>query len=105
MILVCMHRTRVVWNNLNPVYDEVWMLGNMQPGSVVQVEAWDRDRFSADDVLGRAAYVFKPHPQQLQVTACLDITGWSLAVAVPPSGGRRCIAMKMVAVANAAQIS
>lgn len=57
---VVQYRTRTVFRDLNPQYDEFFEMGNMQAGTVLVAEVWDKDILTPDDVLGRAQWEFAP---------------------------------------------
>jgi hypothetical protein len=56
----CSCRTRTAWKDLNPHYDEFFEVGNVPGNSQLQVEVWDKDLVTADDILGKASWVFAP---------------------------------------------
>lgn len=49
--------TRIIFNDLNPVWDETAMLlvnaDEVKANEMLSVELWDSDRFTADDMVGR----------------------------------------------------
>ncbi|EFN59404.1 hypothetical protein CHLNCDRAFT_137906 [Chlorella variabilis] len=54
------YKTRTVFRDLNPRYDEFFEMGNVPEASCLSVEVWDKDLLTQDDVMGRASWVFVP---------------------------------------------
>ncbi|KAI3669688.1 hypothetical protein L6452_41026 [Arctium lappa] len=52
-------KTRVVKNNINPVWDEDLTLSISEP-IPIKLEVYDRDTFSLDDKMGDAVFEIKP---------------------------------------------
>ncbi|KAL4430923.1 hypothetical protein ABPG75_006179 [Micractinium tetrahymenae] len=59
---VLQYKTRTMFKDLNPQYDEFFEVGNLQAGTALAAEVWDKDILTPDDVLGRAEWVFAPGP-------------------------------------------
>ncbi|KAL4426360.1 hypothetical protein ABPG77_004654 [Micractinium sp. CCAP 211/92] len=59
---IVQYRTRTVFKDRNPQFDEFFEMGNLRAGTVLAAEVWDKDILTPDDVLGRAEWVFAPRP-------------------------------------------
>ncbi|KAI8474527.1 MAG: hypothetical protein J3K34DRAFT_456711 [Monoraphidium minutum] len=54
------YKTRTVWRQLDPVFDEWFTLTNAPPGTRLSLGVWDKDTLSPDDPMGSAAWTFDP---------------------------------------------
>ncbi|PWA75402.1 hypothetical protein CTI12_AA084200 [Artemisia annua] len=59
-------KTRVVKNNINPVWDEVVTLAIFEP-LPIKMEVYDKDTFSTDDEMGDAELDIKPFLEALRM--------------------------------------
>ncbi|KAL7606268.1 protein C2-DOMAIN ABA-RELATED 4 [Lactuca sativa] len=59
-------KTRVVKNNINPVWDEALTLSVAEP-LPVKLEVYDRDTFSLDDKMGDAVFDIQPFLEAIKM--------------------------------------
>ncbi|XP_071710170.1 protein C2-DOMAIN ABA-RELATED 4-like [Rutidosis leptorrhynchoides] len=59
-------KTRVVKNNINPVWDEDLTLSVLEP-LPVKLEVYDKDTFSMDDKMGDAEFDIKPFMEAVRM--------------------------------------
>ncbi|KAK6917885.1 C2 domain [Dillenia turbinata] len=84
-------KTKVIYSCLNPVWNEELTFSLTNPAGVLNMEVFDKDRFKADDKMGRAHVNLQPIVSAARLSKILQVSSGETTLRKVIPDGENCL--------------